>query len=533
MRLSILFLILPVLALSQPNPAAPPAIYIDTTYQVPSGATVLLGCGSDLQAAITAASPGDELVLQYGCSWVGNYTLPSKTCSPMVTIRTSALSSFPEGTRVTPAQVGLMASIISPSVNPAIKADPGACGYQLVGLEVTVQLAATSIFGIVVLGDGSESAPNLPDTIFVERCWIHGLANFDSRRGVQMNGKTQAVVDSTITEIHTQGADSQAAGGWAGPGPFKIVNNELQAGSEIVAFGGATPSIVNTIPSDIEVRRNHLTRPTAWIGQGWFVKNLFELKNAQRVLFDSNVAEYNWYDAQTGYGLLFQAITQDSGSWAVVTDVTVTNNTIAHSANGINLCGTCLDTSGIPGSKTKRLYFYNNIFDDIGNPAYTAGQTPNGVPIQILSDTENLTIDHNTFINYITPLAATLLDGMPSTSVWVTSNIMGYGTYGIFGNGCAGSACALSTYLPGAIVSGNLFETATPDAGAPGNTFPPTWTSIQFVNFNNGNGGNYLLLPTSPYIHSGYMSATPGILGSATSSKIRGNPRPSGRLVLH
>jgi hypothetical protein len=33
--------------------------------------------------------------------------------------------------------------------------------------------------------------------------------------------------------------------------------------------------------------------------------------------------------------------------------------------------------------------------------------------------------------------------------------------------------------------------------------FPATPQDVQFVNYNNGNGGNYQLLPSSPYKNAG------------------------------
>ncbi len=491
-----------------------------------------LGPGSDLQAALNAAKPGDEIVLQAGVTWIGNFFLPAKTCAPMVTLRTSALASLPENVRATPAQVASMASLISPNVNPVISAAPGACGYQIVGIHGTVQLAATSSYGLIVLGDGSETADKLPSNIFISRSWINGLPNFNVKRGVAFNGASLAVIDSTINEIHSQGVDSQAVAGWAGPGPFKIVNNELQAGSEVIAFGGALPSIAGTIPSDIEIRRNHLTRPTSWIGAGWLVKNLFELKNGQRVLFDSNIAEYNWIEGQNGYAVLFQAITQDSGAWAVVSDVTVTNNIIRHTSNGVNLCGTCYDTSGVAGAKTKNVNFKNNLFDDLGNAAYNNNSYPYGVALQNIAQTANVAFDHTSFIN-ANAYDAIQLDGTPSTGLSITNSLLSYGKYGIFGNSCGGSACALSTYAPGAVVTGNLFVNPTPDPGVPGNQFPPTWDSIQFAAFAGGNGGTYQLLPGSPYRGTGSDGKDPGVdwlaLTAATKGVLEGtsvNPAP-------
>ena len=58
--------------------------------------------------------------------------------------------------------------------------------------------------------------------------------------------------------------DTQAIGGWNGPGPYLIENNYLEAAGENVMFGGADPTIPNLVPSDITLRLNHLIKPRSW-----------------------------------------------------------------------------------------------------------------------------------------------------------------------------------------------------------------------------------------------------------------------------
>src|ERR1051325_718702 len=98
-----------------------------------------------------------------------------------------------------------------------------------------------------------------------------------------MNSGRTSIIVSYFSECHEVGADSQAIAGWNGPGPFKITNNRLEGAGEGVMFGGADPTIDDLLPSDIEFRYNHVTRPASWYGSRWRVKNLLELKAAQRV----------------------------------------------------------------------------------------------------------------------------------------------------------------------------------------------------------------------------------------------------------
>ena len=46
-------------------------------------------------------------------------------------------------------------------------------------------------------------------------------------------------------------------------------------------------------------------------GRPWSVKNIFELKNARRVLAEGNVLEHNWQHDQNGFAILFTVRNQD------------------------------------------------------------------------------------------------------------------------------------------------------------------------------------------------------------------------------
>src|SRR5207237_6572483 len=135
-------------------------------------------------------------------------------------------------------------------------------------------------------GDGSpaqKSLAGIAHDLIVDRVYVHGDPVKGQKRGIALNSASTSVLNSTIVECKRVDQDSQAIAGWNGPGPFTIVNNRLEAAGENVMFGGADPSIPNLVPSDIVFRQNFLTKPEAWRGSEWSVKNLFELKNERRV----------------------------------------------------------------------------------------------------------------------------------------------------------------------------------------------------------------------------------------------------------
>jgi hypothetical protein len=85
-------------------------------------ATTVVGAGADLQAALNAAQPGDELVLQAGARFLGSFRLPAKAAGPVITIRSSA--TLPDR-RITPQDASLLPTLASPVVS-AVDDGPGA-----------------------------------------------------------------------------------------------------------------------------------------------------------------------------------------------------------------------------------------------------------------------------------------------------------------------------------------------------------------------------------------------------------------------
>ena len=88
------------------------------------------------------------------------------------------------------------------------------------------------------------------------------------------------------------------------------------------------------MPSDIEIRGNHISQPGRggdqhpdYGGTAWIVKNLLELKNARRVLIQGNRFERNWADGQQGFAIVLTPRNQDgTAPWSVVEDVSFVDN---------------------------------------------------------------------------------------------------------------------------------------------------------------------------------------------------------------
>jgi hypothetical protein len=315
-----------------------------------AGRRVSAASGDELQRALDNAAAGDIILLQPGATYrpaapEGSFVLRNRAipAGQWVVIR-SAHSAFDprgslqSGTRVGEANAAMMPQLRAIRGNvPAIKAERGAHGYRLIGLDIGADASVQQLANLVELGTGLEdSLDQLPSEIVIDRCYLHGSDVGSYRRGIAMNGMNLAVIDSHLSNFHDAGSDSQAIGGWNGGGPFKIVNNYLEAASENIMFGGSDPAIPNLVPSDIEIRRNLSTKRLEWRDARVPVKNAFELKNARRVLVEGNVFERVWPSGQDGTAILLKSVNQDGNCpWCVTEYVTFRRNIVRNAAHGL------------------------------------------------------------------------------------------------------------------------------------------------------------------------------------------------------
>src|SRR5262245_31835534 len=79
----------PAFAALAPGDPEPPRVYLNTDYVAPTGQTITVNAGGDLQSAIDQAQPGDVVELQAGATFTGNFVLPNKTGTGWVTVRAS------------------------------------------------------------------------------------------------------------------------------------------------------------------------------------------------------------------------------------------------------------------------------------------------------------------------------------------------------------------------------------------------------------------------------------------------------------
>ena len=510
-------------------------LFVFTAAQSGRAATRAVGVGANLQQALDAAQPGDTLVLEAGAAFVGPFTLPNKQGDGWITIQSSALAQLPgEGRRVTPADAALMPKLLSPGFGePALKTAPGAHHYRFVGVEISTTNIGANVYDLVRLGADDSTQRTLasvPHHLTLDRCYVHALTFQSLKRGIALHSAETSITNSHISGFKVVGQEAQAIGSWNGPGPFHIVNNYLEGAGEVILFGGATPAINGLVPSDIEVRRNHLAKDLSWYpthpsyaGTRWAVKNIFELKNARRVVVDGNLFENNWMDAQQGYAIIFTPRPNDSGAAAVVEDVEFTNNIVRHVAAGIHIAGQDDLSSNPYAVIARRIRVANNLFHDV-NPAVWGGD---GAFLKIGAGVESVTVDHNT-VDQTGNIVKAWGQTMPGFVF--TNNLVAHNDYGMMGDGQSPGLVSLENYFPGYafarnVIAGDCAYVVNHTRWYPQNNFFPT--RLDDALFTDRQSANYRLLQASPYANSATDGKAVGVDFDALNSARSGEPTPT------
>ncbi len=538
------------------GPAELPRVYVKSSVaDTPApGKQLQVKEGDSFQDALNRASCGDTIQLQAGVTFHGFFRLPAKQCDDAhwIVIRTSAADTdLPaEGTRLSPCYAGVEALPDRPAFrcnstknvlariafaakggSGPIELQNGANHYRFVGLEITREPGGI-IYNLVSNEKGGAS-----DHLIFDRVWLHGTASDETNRGIALSGETYvAIVDSFFSDfkcVAVTGAcvEAQAIAGGAGnqpQGTYKIVNNFLEAASQSIILGGGGASVT---PADIEIRHNYLYKPPTWRpghpqfvgapnGRPYIVKNLFELKNAQRVLFEGNVLENSWGGfTQTGFGIVLTPKNQGENTCPVcqVTDVTIRYCRMSHVASGFQI-GNGLSDQGAAPKAGERYSIHDVVVDDIQGTAAkgfgifaqismsSADKTLGDAPVPPLRDVK---FDH---ITAFPPDSLLVLggpvNGQHMTGLSVINSLFTVGEKPIRSTGggplknCAGQADRTS---PTGILA-NCFTVCTFDHNAlinggggwpKGNISLKNVPDAKFADFRGGNGGDYHILPGS------------------------------------
>lgn len=494
-----------------------PREYVDTTMPVERGKVIQVSAQGDLQAALNGVQPGDTLVLAAGATYTGTFVLPKKTGQGWVVVKSSAERQLPPpGTRVTFQHAGLMPKIVTAqNAQPAVRTETGAHHYRFIGIEFTAAPEVKRVSAIVEVSHRSTKLEDVPAHFVFDRVYIHGHPKLDSQRGLAMNSRSTAVIDSWIDECHIHGFDSQAIAAWNGPGPFKIVNNFLEGGAENIMFGGAKNSAETMVPSDIEIRRNHLYKNPEWFQlkypNNWVVKNLFEIKTARRVLFEGNVLENCWAEGQTGFAFVLKSSSPDQGQpWDTTNDLTIRCNRIINSLNGVSIARWSSKGPVKPDAEpTSRILIEHNLFERFGEQSDFGKQAPAGIMFQVAG--RDLTFRHNTAWNGYNMLS---LPKAGTDNLVFLDNLVTPGTYALHPDGSGGGwKGGLGTHIRGkSCMEGNAIIRVGSDRArktAP-QAYPPK--NLWFDSFEAAgvDPKTYRLLPDSKAKGTATDSTDPG-----------------------
>lgn len=471
-----------------------------------------------LQELINSAAPGATITLPDNSEHVGNFVI-----SKSLTIVGGA------GTRI----LAPPAHSATTHAMPAIEIKPGCGPVVLRRLNISVTAEVKSINDIIRYGgsdlaSGQTTLDKCPQGLWLDECDVFGRPDVSSQRGIAANGANFKATKTKVREIHWKGFDTQAICSWNGPGPFLIEDCYLEAAAENVMFGGALPVIPNLVPSDITIRRCYFFKPLSWRGV-WSIKNLFELKNARRVLIEGNIFENNWTDAQAGRAIVFTPRPSDSGSWAVIEDVVFQYNIIRNVGSGMLILGA--DEAPAPTeTRLRRVRVANNLWENVNGPQFGS----NGYFLTVINKTEDVVVEHNTAFQTGHIIGT---DYGPNAGFIYRDNISRHNEYGIFGGGKSTGNATISYYFPGSVITSNVIAKEVKGSSSPsnheavypaGNFFPETLSAVGFDD-------KFRLLASSPFKGKGSGGSDPGcdidkltalIGGTATPTPVPDPPPP-------
>lgn len=546
------------------------------------GRQIRVGANSDLAEALEGSKCGDTLLLAAGASFPIKQ-FPKKNCDDQhyITVRTDTSDTKlpPEGTRISPAWGGvaglpgrptyaqpatgaakLMATVV---VKPETGVEFGD-HYRFIGLE-WVPLKGRKIARLLFT--------NGADHLIFDRNWVHGTDGMELGHGLGINGSPYiAVIHSyfnsfTCTARTGSCTDATAIGGGNGDLPthtVKIVDNFLESSGQNIFLGGAAASVR---PEDFEIRRNHLFKPMFWNRSSPdhqeptpIVKNLFELKNARRLLFEANYLENSWGGfSQVGPAIVLtprnnlnKVTGQVTCPDCAVTDITIRYIWVRKVNQVLQIANPMDKIKPAPGNSYS---IHDIVAEGLGYPE--CGKACGGAQNQVAgppgsapkdSTMHDVVVDHITFIPMKEPKDLMIMGGPPQTDpndpprmyniIW-TNTIVDVGAYGVWPIG--GTPEQNCSYFPGATPKTRIEACWKGNSAFRGNVLAggagihgqkPEWPegnpivdsleSVGFAKLNHGLDGDYHLAANSKLKGKATDGRDPGADVDAVLAGIRG-----------
>ena len=333
-------------------------------------------------------------------------------------------------------------------------------------------------------------------------------------------------------------------------GTFKVVNNYIESAGEIIFMGGSEST---TVASDVEIRENYLFKPLTWdpasptynggfcnsatppVCDPFVAENILETKNVDHYFAEGNRLQNSW----GGFSQVGEAITLTPKNQSNLCPVCQDTNVIIRYNYGSTVTEP-YQMAEVPSNSGGAPYawgfisIHDNLWDDLYDPVTCGPSTPtqcaaNAVGLTGFGVTSynyntptwapgslahDETTNHDTYVVPTTPAyQPTALFGTTGPKAALqynfgfTNNIGPSGHYGFLGGSGGGTldcgagysitnmvsglnACTTSwIFTNNAIVSGLKSGWNWPT----GQFFPAAYSSVGFVNYNGGIGGDYRL----------------------------------------
>jgi hypothetical protein len=410
------------------------------------------------------------------------------------------------------------------------------------------------------------------DHVIFDRDWCHGDENQDETTFCLSTSADSyiAVIDSYMNDFYcisgigacTDSHPIQGGTNTLNSTPetvVKVVNNFLEGSGQSIQEGGG-PS--KTTVGDIEFRLNTLFKPKQWNpsdpsyngginGHALITKGVFELKNAQRVLFEGNQITNDWGGfTQDGAAILLTPKSQAKRGVSQCITCFVSNVTMRYStlntvgvigefeaikddAGGLSSGGTGWSVHDLAGDNLQYPTCYK-----CGNGEIAISESPDVSGGQTLS---YITVNHVTGVLASTApnsgdalglSGALISSGNNLSNVVFTNNLFttGIGTQNLIGGGvttnCAykqtsGANMITACFSPSTF-GGNCFIHNGSVVWPGANVTSVASYSAVFMNYNNGNGGNYMVA-AGACKGAGLDGLDPGANISEVASVVAGN----------